>query len=86
MTKEVLAACRAAVQCGANEIVVKDAHDSARNMKAGMFPEEVTLIRGWTNTPESMMAGVDSTFDAAVFIGYTAERLQRQSPFPHDEP
>ena len=83
MTKEVLAACRAAVQCGANEIVVKDAHDSARNMKAGMFPEEVTLIRGWTNTPESMMAGIDSTFDAAVFIGYHSGAGCNGTPLSH---
>lgn len=32
MTREVLAACRGALAAGAEEIVVKDAHDSARNI------------------------------------------------------
>ena len=39
MTKEVLAACRGAIAAGADEIVVKDAHDSARNITFGEMPE-----------------------------------------------
>ncbi len=83
MTKEVLAACQAAAQCGADEIVVKDAHDSARNMIADMFPDNVTLVRGWTNTPESMMAGIDETFDAAIFIGYHSGAGYNGNPLAH---
>ena len=70
MTREVMAACEGAFEAGADEIYVKDAHDSARNLIADWLPENVVLIRGWTCTPESMMAGLDETFDAAVFIGY----------------
>lgn len=70
MTREVVSACEGAFECGADEIYIKDAHDSARNIIEGNLPEHTILIRGWTNTPESMMAGIDETFDAAIFIGY----------------
>lgn len=83
MYKEVLAACEAAVQFGADEIVVKDAHDSARNLPYNVFPEQVTLIRGWTNTPESMVAGLDCSFDAAIFIGYHSGAGFNGNPLSH---
>lgn len=83
MTKEVAAACRGAIAAGATEIMVKDAHDSARNIIAEDLPEEVTLIRGWTNTPESMMAGIDETFDAAIFIGYHSGAGFNGNPLSH---
>ncbi len=83
MTKEVLAACEAATECGAEEIVVKDAHDTAKNLLAEMLPDNVTLIRGWTNTPESMMAGIDESFDAAIFIGYHSGAGYNGNPLSH---
>ncbi len=83
MTDEVLAACRGAIAAGADEIYVKDAHDSARNILTDNIPEEVTLIRGWTNTPESMVAGIDSTFDAAIFIGYHSGSGFNGNPLSH---
>ncbi len=36
--KEVAAACRAAISAGADEIVLKDGHDSARNITAEALP------------------------------------------------
>ncbi|MGN0658178.1 MAG: M55 family metallopeptidase [Emergencia sp.] len=83
MTMETLAACQAAIECGADEIYVKDAHDSARNMDITLFPDNVKVIRGWTNTPESMMAGIDETFDAAVFIGYHSGAGFDGNPLSH---
>ncbi len=83
MTKEVLAACEAATQWGADQIMIKDAHDSARNMITEMFPDNVTFVRGWTNTPESMMAGIDETFDAAIFIGYHSGAGYNGNPLSH---
>ena len=38
MTAEVAAACEGAVAAGAEEIVVKDAHDSARNLDGSRLP------------------------------------------------
>lgn len=83
MTREVLAACRGALAAGVTEIFVKDAHDSARNIIAEEMPDEVTLIRGWTNAPESMMAGLDETYDAVIFIGYHSGAYYDGNPLAH---
>lgn len=83
MTREAVAACEGAIAAGADEIFVKDAHDTARNMDFNAFPEQVKLARGWTNTPESMVAGIDETFDAAVFIGYHSGAGFDGNPLSH---
>jgi len=68
MTEEANAAIAGALDAGATEIVVRDAHDSARNILPDELREEARLIREW-NGPLSMMEGIDTTFDAVVFIG-----------------
>lgn len=83
MTKETVAACEGAIAMGANEIFVKDAHDSARNIDITKLPKCVKLSRGWTNSPESMVAGIDETFDAAIFIGYHAGAGYDGNPLSH---
>ena len=83
MTREAVAACEGAIAAGADEIIVKDAHDTARNMDIHAFPEQVKLCRGWTNTPESMVAGIDETFDAAIFIGYHSGAGFDGNPLSH---
>jgi D-amino peptidase len=59
MTQEVLAAIRGARAAGATEILLDD------------LPPDVTVVRSWPR-PLMMMEGIDSTFDAAIFIGYHA--------------
>jgi D-amino peptidase len=71
MTKEALAAVAAARAAGATEIVVADSHGNGENLLIEQFPPEVTIVRSWPRKL-SMMAGIDDTFDAAVFIGYHA--------------
>ncbi len=83
MTDEAIAACEGALEMGATEIYVKDAHDSARNMDIRKFPKEVTLIKGWTECPESMMAGIDRSFDAGIFIGYHSGAGSNGNPLSH---
>lgn len=83
MTREVVAACRGAIAAGATEILIKDGHDSARNIIASELPEEAVLIRGWTNSPESMVAGIDDNFDAAIFIGYHSGADSNGCPLSH---
>lgn len=83
MTKETVAACEGAIAMGADEIFVKDAHDSARNIDITQLPRCVKLSRGWTNSPESMVAGIDETFDAAIFIGYHSGAGYNGSPLSH---
>lgn len=83
MTKETVAACEGAIAMGAKEIFVKDAHDSARNIDITKLPKCAKLSRGWTYTPDSMVAGIDETFDAAIFIGYHSAAGTDGSPLAH---
>lgn len=69
MTREALAAVNAAKEAGATEIVVSDSHGNGENLLIEMFPPDVRIIRSWPRRL-TMMAGIDSTFDAVVFIGY----------------
>lgn len=71
MTNETLAAVRAAKESGATEIVVSDSHGNGENLLIEKFPKDVHIIRSWPRHG-SMMAGVDASFDAALFIGYHA--------------
>ena len=47
MTDEVIKACEGAKNAGATEILIKDAHDSARNLILKDLPDYVKLHRGW---------------------------------------
>ena len=68
-TAEVLAAIAGAREAGATEIVVSDSHGNGQNLLIERLPADVTVIRSWPR-PLMMMQGIDSTFHAAVFIGY----------------
>ena len=70
MTEEVKSACLGASRANASIIFVKDAHDSARNIIPNALPSNVILHRGWEGCLCSMMAGLDKSYDAVVFIGY----------------
>ncbi|MGN0168385.1 MAG: M55 family metallopeptidase, partial [Acetatifactor sp.] len=82
MSLEVAAACRAAIAAG-YEVVVKDSHDSGRNIDANLLPRGVQLIRGWMNSPLSMMGGLDETFAGAMYIGYHSPAGSNTSPLAH---
>jgi len=69
MTAEALAAVNAARAAGATEILVGDSHGNGQNLLLERFPPDVRIVRS-SPRPLSMMEGLDSTFDAAVFIGY----------------
>jgi D-amino peptidase len=71
MTKEALAAVEAAKAAGATEIIVADAHGNGQNLLIDQFPGDVRIIRSWPRRL-GMVAGVDDTVDAAIFIGYHA--------------
>ena len=83
MTKEVLAACEAAHEMGADEIVVKDGHGDATNIDPFQMPEYVTLIRGKSGHPYNMMWGIDDSFDGVIFIGYHAPAGDPRFPVSH---
>jgi len=83
MNREVAAACEGAFAAGAKEIVVKDAHDSGRNLMASKLPEGVSLIRAWSRHPYSMVWGIEEGFDAAAFIGYHSPSGSGDNPLSH---
>ena len=73
MTREVAAACRGALAAGAEEVLVKDAHDSARNLDPAGLPRDIRMNRSWSGDLLSMMSGLDQEkYDAVFFTGYHA--------------
>lgn len=83
MSREVAAACEGALAAGAEDILVRDAHDSARNIRPEMLPLQARIFRNWERHPYSMMSGIDSTFDAVVFTGYHSAVGMDTNPLSH---
>jgi len=83
MTDEVLACINGAKRAGASQIVVKDAHDLATNIDPTRMPEGVSIIRNWSGHPYSMAEGIDSSFDAAMFVGYHSAAGKSGNPMAH---
>lgn len=83
MTKEVAAACAGACGSGAEEILVKDAHDSARNLLPDELPECAKIFRGWAKHPYCMMYGLDGTFDGVFLTGYHSPAGTDSNPLSH---
>lgn len=83
MTHETNAAIEAALEAGAEEILVRDSHGSARNIIPTMLHERALLLRDWSGGYKSMMEGIDEGFDAVLFIGYHAKAGTPDSPLAH---
>jgi D-amino peptidase len=83
MTAEVLAACEGARAAGATEIVIKDAHDSGRNLLLENLPPCARIVRGWSGHPDAMMFGIDESFDAALYTGYHSKAGVEGNPLAH---
>lgn len=72
MIAETNAAIVAAFDAGATEVLVNDSHGSQTNLLAEELDRRAGLITG-SPKPFGMMQGIDSTFDAVLFIGYHAQ-------------
>lgn len=83
MTREVNAAIEGALASGATEVVVRDAHSSARNLVPELLNENALLLRAWSGGPKMMMEGLDESFDAVIFIGYHAKAGTPNSVLGH---
>lgn len=83
MTKEVNAAIEGASEGGAAEIIVRDAHGSARNIIPEELSPKAKLIRDWSGGPFGMMEGIDKTFDAVLFVGYHAKAGTKDATLDH---
>lgn len=71
MTADVLAAIQGARDAGATEFVISDSHGNGQSLLLDRFPTDIpiTVVRSFPR-PLGMMEGLDSTFGAAMFIGY----------------
>lgn len=87
MTAEVAAACTGGFAGGADAILIKDAHYSARNIDPAKLiaPEgkDLRLIRGWSGHPFAMVQGIDASFAGAAFIGYHSAATLAGNPLSH---
>jgi D-amino peptidase len=70
-TDEVNAVIRGIFAHGPADIVVNDSHGDHQNLLHTELDPRVVYIQG-SIKPLGMVAGLDSTFDAAIFVGYHA--------------
>lgn len=82
MTNETLAAINAARGAGATEFVVSDSHGNGESLLIDEFPKDVQIVRSWPRHG-GMMAGLDSSFDAALFVGYHASTTNMRGVRAH---
>ena len=73
-TKDVNAAIDAAIQSGAEKIVVCDGHGSGENLLIEELRPEATLISGAT-CPSLQLQGIAQGFDALVVFGHAGAGL-----------
>ncbi len=83
MTRHVAAACQAAVEAGAHDILVNDAHDTGRNIVFEELPRCARMVRGWSEHPLSMVQELDESFDAVAMLGYHARAGSSANPLAH---
>jgi D-amino peptidase len=69
MTDEVNAVVGAILQRGPAEILVNDSHGDMQNLLHTELDPRVTYIQGAVK-PLGMVEGLDSTYAAAIFLGY----------------
>lgn len=69
MTNEVNAVIEGAIEIGATEIVVNDLHGAGTNILIESLNNNAQLITG-SSRKGAMLEGLDSSFDAVIFIGY----------------
>jgi D-amino peptidase len=82
MTDEAVAAVKGAKAAGATEVVVADSHGNGESLLIEEFPADVQIVRSWPRHG-GMMAGLDSSFAAAVFVGYHASTTNSQGVRAH---
>lgn len=71
MTADVNAAVSGAAEAGVNEIFVADGHWNSTNILIEALDSRARLVAG-SPSPFSMVEGVDTGVDAAMFVGYHA--------------
>jgi D-amino peptidase len=82
MAEDVNAAVEGAFRAGAVEVIVNDSHGSMRNIDPGDLDPKAVLISG-SPKPQSMMQGIDNSYDAVLFIGYHAGAGTQDATLDH---
>ncbi|MCP3030281.1 M55 family metallopeptidase [Halobacillus sp. A1] len=75
MTDEVNYVIESAISNQASEILVNDSHSKMNNLLVEDLYPDAQLITGDVK-PFSMMQGLDSSWDGAIFLGYHARAAQ----------
>lgn len=82
MVEDANAAIRGAFAGGATEVLVNDSHGFQRNLLPEDLDPRARLI-SHSFKRHGMMEGLDSTFDAVVFVGYHAKAESPRGLFAH---
>ena len=83
MTADANAAIRGAIEGGATEIIVADAHDGMLNLIWEQLDPGAELIRGYENRNSGMIEGIDESCDAVFFVGYHARAADGRGVLSH---
>ena len=78
MAGETNAAIEGAFLAGATDVLVRDGHGGKNNLRPSDVDPRARLLRGLSTGPKNMMEGIDSTFDAVVFVGYHQKRATEE--------
>lgn len=82
MTQDVNAAIAGAADGGADDILVADGHGYGRNILIEELDSRASINQG-TPSPFSMVQGIDTGVQAAVFIGYHAHMSTENAVLAH---
>jgi D-amino peptidase len=82
MVEDANAAIRGAFEGGATDVLVNDSHGSQRNLLPEDLDSRARLV-SHSFKRHGMMEGLDSTFDAVVFVGYHAKAGSPRGLFAH---
>lgn len=83
LTGEVVAACRAALDMGAAEVLVNDAHGPCYNIEFEQLPPGCRIIHGRPGYFDHWLACFDKTVDALICIGQHAMAATPRAVCPH---
>ncbi len=84
MALEAAAACKGAEKAGAEEVLVHDAHGTARNIDPLLLPESALLMRRSGGDPFAMVSGLqDGGYDALFLTGFHSGVGSAGNPSSH---
>jgi len=72
LTTDVNAAIEGALEAGATEILVNEAHDGMRNLLLDEINPRARVVRGFGGKQLCMMEGIDDSFDKVFLVSYHA--------------